>query len=197
MGPVEFVTTKNASELLKISASSLRVYAQHMESVGYSFKKIDNARQFSKHDLQIISEAMERYKLIGGSMKDALHYVIVKEEYGEEEAENLTPSVSTQPHNSELLDISQFKNELAQDVSTNINKTLNNHLEKVIEAISESNDNDKDIKPLEDEINRIRALNEQIKSERDHYKNKNAELVSELEEIKNMGIFEFRKWKKK
>lgn len=130
-------------------------------------------------------------------MKDALHYVIVKEEYGEEEAENLTPAVSTQSHNSEPLDISQFKNELAQDVSTNINKTLNNHLEKVIEAISESNDNDKDIKPLEDEINRIRALNEQIKSERDHYKNKNAELVSELEEIKNMGIFEFRKWKKK
>ncbi|MFK4182354.1 hypothetical protein ACI2K3_12410 [Staphylococcus cohnii] len=197
MGPVEFVTTKNASELLKISASSLRVYAQHMESVGYSFKKIDNARQFSKHDLQIISEAMERYKLIGGSMKDALHYVIVKEEYGEEEAENLTPAVSTQSHNSEPLDISQFKNELAQDVSTNINKTLNNHFEKVIEAISESNNNDKDIKPLEDEINRIRALNEQIKSERDHYKNKNAELVSELEEIKNMGIFEFRKWKKK
>jgi hypothetical protein len=54
-----------------------------------SFKKVENARQFSKHDLQIISEALERYKLTGGTIKDALHYVIVKEEKGEAEAEAL------------------------------------------------------------------------------------------------------------
>ena len=70
---VELVTTKNASNFLGVSASSLRVYAQHMEAVGYSFKKVENARQFSRYDLQIISEALERYKLSVGTNKYALH----------------------------------------------------------------------------------------------------------------------------
>ncbi|WP_210122785.1 hypothetical protein, partial [Staphylococcus sp. GDY8P196P] len=76
------LSTKNASQLLKISVSSMRLYAQTMEAMGYEFKKVDNARRFTKYDLQLISEAMERFKLVGGTMKQALHYTIVKFEQG-------------------------------------------------------------------------------------------------------------------
>lgn len=195
---VGFITTKNASSLLGVSASSLRVYAQHMESVGYSFKKVENARQFSKYDLQIISEALERYKLTGGAIKDALHYVIVKEEKGEAEAEALQSlPKETQSQELNTLDTEQLKKDLSQYISDNINSTLEKHFQNVTEAISDVSNTKDDTKPMQDEIERLRALNEQIKSDRDYYKNKHANLVSELEEIKNMGIFEFRKWKKK
>lgn len=195
---VGFITTKNASSLLGVSASSLRVYAQHMESVGYSFKKVENARQFSKYDLQIISEALERYKLTGGAIKDALHYVIVKEEKGEAEAEALQSlPKETQSQELNTLDTEQLKKDLSQYISDNVNSTLEKHFQNVTEAISDVSNTKDDTKPMQDEIERLRALNEQIKSDRDYYKNKHANLVSELEEIKNMGIFEFRKWKKK
>lgn len=203
-GSVEFTTTKNASDLLNISASSLRVYAQHMESLGYSFKKIDNARQFSKHDLQLINEAMERYKLTGGTIKDALHYVIVKEDYGEEEAEALQPVTDEQQsHEAALFDVGQFKNELSKDINSNINQTLNNHLDKVIEAVNTSKNGDIDTEHLQKEIERLHALNEQLERDRDRYKslyenNKvdTSNLRNEINKLKTMSIWEFRKWKK-
>ncbi|WP_311047154.1 hypothetical protein, partial [Staphylococcus epidermidis] len=63
------LSTKNASQFLNISVSSMRLYAKTMESLGYEFKTVENARRFTKYDLQIIYEAMERFKLVGGTMK--------------------------------------------------------------------------------------------------------------------------------
>ncbi|MBU0439061.1 hypothetical protein [Staphylococcus succinus] len=42
-----------------------------MEELGYSFKKVNNARQFSMYDLQLIQEARERHSQLGGTIKDA------------------------------------------------------------------------------------------------------------------------------
>ncbi|EBQ5921330.1 hypothetical protein CKL71_23730 [Salmonella enterica subsp. enterica serovar Typhi] len=194
---VGFITTKNASNLLGVSASSLRVYAQHMEAVGYSFKKVENARQFSKHDLQIISEALERYKLTGGTIKDALHYVIVKEEKGEAEAEALQ-SLPKEQHSQDIdrLDVEQFKQELSKYISNNINSTLEKHFQNVTEAISDVSNTQDDTKPMQEEIERLRALNEQLQDERDQYKLQNSNMSYEIEQLKSMSIWEFRKWKK-
>lgn len=68
MPEVKELSTKNTSQLLDISTSSVRLYAKTMESMGYEFKLVDNARRFSQYDIQIISEAMERYKLVGGTI---------------------------------------------------------------------------------------------------------------------------------
>lgn len=195
--PVEFITTKKASELLKISASTLRVYAQNMEALGYEFKKIDNARQFSQHDLQLINESMTRYKRRGGTMKDALHYVIVKEEKGEAEAEALQ-SLPKEQHSQDVesLDVEQFKQELSKYISDNINSTLEKHFQDVTEAISDVSNTQDDTKPMQEEIERLRALNEQLQDERDQYKLQNSNMSYEIERLKSMSIWEFRKWKK-
>ncbi|MCH4402431.1 hypothetical protein MKR48_12255 [Staphylococcus haemolyticus] len=195
---VELVTTKNASNFLGVSASSLRVYAQHMEAVGYSFKKVENARQFSRYDLQIISEALERYKLIGGTIKDALHYVVVKEEKGEAEAEALQSlPKEKQSQGVKAFDIEQFKQDLSQYINNNLNSTLEKHLQNVTEAITDISKSKDDTKPLQDEIERLRALNKQLESERDQYKLENSNMSNEMEKLRNMSIWEFRKWKKK
>lgn len=195
---VELVTTKNASNFLGVSASSLRVYAQHMEAVGYSFKKVENARQFSRYDLQIISEALERYKLSGGTIKDALHYVVVKEEKGEAEAEALQSlPKEKQSQGVKAFDIEQFKQDLSQYINNNLNSTLEKHLQNVTEAITDISKPKDDTKPLQDEIERLRALNKQLESERDQYKLENSNMSNEMEKLRNMSIWEFRKWKKK
>ena len=169
-----------------------------MESVGYSFKKVENARQFSRYDLQIISEALERYKLTGGAIKDALHYVIVKEEKGEAEAEALQ-SLPKEKQSQEVntFDVEQFKRDLSQYINDNLNNTLEKHLQDVTEAITDVSNTKDDTKPMQDEIERLRALNEQLESERDQYKLESSNMSDEIEQLKTMSIWEFRKWKKK
>lgn len=202
--PVEFITTKKASELLKISASTLRVYAQNMEALGYEFRKIDNARQFSQHDLQLINESMTHYKHRGGTMKDALHYVIVKENEGPEAAESLEASVSDkQSHSSARFDLNELQNDITQRINSNLNNILDHRFNELIEAIRKPEIDKEDINILKDDIARLRATNEEIRIDRDKYigineqlERENKELQQEIESLKNMSIWEFRKWKK-
>lgn len=202
--PVEFITTKKASELLNISASTLRVYAQNMEALGYEFKKIDNARQFSQHDLQLINESMTRYKHRGGTMKDALHYVIVKENEGPEAAESLETSISDQqPHSSTRFDLNELQNDITQKINNNLNNILDHRFNELIDAIRKPEIDKEDINILKDDIARLSASSEAIRNDRDKYielneqlERENEELQQEIESLKNMSIWEFRRWKK-
>lgn len=203
--PIEFITTKKASELLNISASTLRVYAQNMEALGYEFKKIDNARQFSQHDLQLINESMTRYKHRGGTMKDALHYVIVKESEGSEAAEALeTSGAVQQSHSSNHLDLNELQNDITQKINSNLNNILDHRFNELIGAIRKPEIDKEGINVLKDDIARLRATNEEIRIDRDKHigineqlERENKELQQEIESLKNMSIWEFRKWKKK
>lgn len=201
---VEFITTKKASELLKISASTLRVYAQNMESLGYEFKKIDNARQFSRYDLQLINESMTRYKNRGGTMKDALHYVIVKENEGPEAAEALeTSEVVQQSQKETQFDLNTFQNDIAQKINSNLDNILDHRFNELIEVIKKPEIDKEGINTLKDDIARLRASSEEIRNDRDKYirlyeqlERENEGLQQEIESLKNMSIWEFRKWKK-
>lgn len=203
--PIEFITTKKASELLNISASTLRVYAQNMEALGYEFKKIDNARQFSQHDLQLINESMTRYKHRGGTMKDALHYVIVKESEGSEAAEALETSRAVQQsHSSNHFDLNELQNDITQKINSNLNNILDHRFNELIGAIRKPEIDKEGINVLKDDIARLRATNEEIRIDRDKHigineqlERENKELQQEIESLKNMSIWEFRKWKKK
>lgn len=202
--PVEFITTKKASELLNISASTLRVYAQNMEALGYEFKKIDNARQFSQHDLQLINESMTRYKHRGGTMKDALHYVIVKESEGSEAAEALETSEAVQQsHSSKRFDLNELQNDITQKINNNLNNILDHRFNELIEAIRKPEIDKEDMNILKDDIARLRASSEAIRNDRDKYIGLNEqlerdkeELQQEIESLKNMSMWEFRKWKR-
>lgn len=202
MVSVDSITTKRASELLEISPSSLRVYAQTMELLEYEFKKVDNARQFTQYDLQIIREAMERYKLTGGTMKQALRYSIVKAEQGEEVANALpTHEVTTSDNN--LQSLQEVESHIVEQVTKGLADYIMSSNENTIQAIKSLNAPSEDVELLkdknasletsvshtQDELEKLRAENEVLKDE-------NIKLRSNLEQLQNMSIWEFRKWKK-
>jgi len=200
MKPIDFITTKGASEILNISTASLRSYAQHMEYIGYRFRKENNARQFTKHDIELIQEAMELFKYQGGTMKGSLQYVITKEIEGEEIANNLKVNNENETSYSEL---EIFKNDLIQNINSKIDSDLDHHINKIIEVVQNQNQKNDSIDDLKLEIRNLKHTNESLEKKisdlqamYSNVKNENAELRFYLTKFKSMGIFEFRKWKK-
>lgn len=213
----DLITTKNASQFLNISASSLRVYAQTMELLGYEFKRRENARQFSQYDLHIISEAMKFFKLHGGTMKTALHYAIVKEEQGEKIANalpELQDDYSEENNKPKKLDISAFSDEIITQISHNLIKRIDEQSHKstkdVIQALQELKTTKDDTYYLKEENDQLKGYIKQINEDKELYtkkykklEEKNEQLNFEIESlrkeissIKKMSMWEFRKWKK-
>lgn len=200
MKSIDFITTKGASEILNISTASLRSYAQHMEYIGYRFRKENNARQFTKHDIELIQEAMELFKYQGGTIKGSLQYIITKEIEGEEVANSLDVNNENEKSYSEL---EVFKNDLIQNINSKINSDLDHHISKVIEVVQNQNQKNDNIDDLKSEIKNLKHTNESLerkildlKTMYSNVENENAELRFYLTKFKSMGIFEFRKWKK-
>lgn len=182
----DYTSTKGASEALGISASNMRLYGKLMEELGYSFKKVNNARQFSMYDLQLIQEARERHSQLGGTIKDAFHYVIVKDKEGIEVAEELEP-VS----DNDLIDNS--------DVAITVNRleqTFNKGFESLLEAIQEEKQPPQSVSELEAEIESLRATEKELKDKIENKQTLIDELQRKYDEISNMSMWEFRKWKK-
>ena len=191
------LSTKNASQLLKISVSSMRLYAQTMEAMGYEFKKVDNARRFTKYDLQLISEAMERFKLVGGTMKQALHYTIVKFEQGKEVADAIPTPVTEK--DSTPTDLQEMQNNMVKQINSNFEYKLENNKNELLDALRDvvGNTNDsEDINHLREENERLRALYDEIKRTSDELKQENEKLRSDMDQFHKMSMLEFRKWKK-
>lgn len=191
------LSTKNASQILDISVSSMRLYAQTMESMGYEFKKVDNARRFTKYDLQLISDAMERFKLVGGTMKQALHYTIVKFEQGKEVADAIPePRKDTEQTPA---DLEALQSNLVKQINTNVHDELENHKQELLQAIKESNkviNDSEDINTLKEENERLNNLYEQDRAINEKLKQENTKLREQLKHFNSMSIWEFRKWKK-
>ncbi|MGG8954542.1 hypothetical protein [Staphylococcus ureilyticus] len=191
------LSTKNASQLLKISVSSMRLYAQTMEAMGYEFKKVDNARRFTKYDLQLISEAMERFKLVGGTMKQALHYTIVKFEQGKEVADAIPTPVTEK--DSTPTDLQELQNNMVKQINSNFEYKLESNKNELLDALRDvvGNTNDsEDINTLKEENERLRALYDEIKRTSDELKQENEKLRSDMDQFHKMSMWEFRKWKK-
>ncbi|MCC4221788.1 hypothetical protein AABD34_13080 [Staphylococcus saprophyticus] len=191
------LSTKNASQFLNISVSSMRLYAQTMESMGYEFKKVDNARRFTKYDLQLITDAMDRFKLVGGTMKQALHYTIVKYEQGQEVADAIPePRKETSKAPEDLKSLqSNLVNEISNSIQTELGKH-HNELLKAIEDTHSKQDNTEDINNLKQENNRLNKLYEQRQIDNEKLKQENAKLREQLDKFNSMSMWEFRKWKK-
>lgn len=191
------LSTKNASQLLEISVSSMRLYAQTMEAMGYEFKKIDNARKFTKYDLQLISEAMERFKLVGGTMKQALHYTIVKFEQGKEVADAIPTPVTEKE--STPTDLQELQNNMIKQINSNFDYKLEDNKNELLDALRDAvaNTSDsEDINNLKEENERLNKLYDEMKRNHDELKQENEKLRSDMDQFHKMSIWEFRKWKK-
>ena len=197
MAQVNELSTKNASQLLNISTSSVRLYAKTMEAMGYEFKQVDNARRYSQYDIQVISEAMERYKLVGGTMKQALHYTIVKFEQGKEVAGAIPTPVTEKE--STPADLQELQSNMINKINSNFEYKLEHNKNELLDAlrdvITSTNDSD-DINNLKEENERLNKLYDEMKRNHDELKEENANLRSDLEQLQNMSMWEFRKWKK-
>lgn len=185
---VAYVTTKQASELLKVSASSLRSYAQTMESFGYTFKKIDNARQFNEFDLQLIAEALTRFQSVGGTVKESLQYVIIKDKKGVDSAEQLNAEPEPTNNTIDLSVITEVQKNIVDTVTGVVNSSIDSGIERLLNAINGQDTTKEDLKRLESEsqkaLNEVQAL-----------KQENEKLKNELDQIKSMNYWQFRKWR--
>lgn len=191
------LSTKNASQLLEISVSSMRLYAQTMEAMGYEFKKVDNARKFTKYDLQLISEAMERFKLVGGTMKQALHYTIVKFEQGKEVADAIPTPVTEKE--STPTDLQELQNNMIKQINSNFDYKLEDNKNELLDALRDAvaNTNDsEDINNLKEENERLNKRYDEMKRNYDELKEENEKLKSAMDQFHKMSMWEFRKWKK-
>ena len=82
----DYMDTKNTSKFLKVSTATLCLYARYMETQGYTFRRVGNARRFSIYDREIIRKAIERSQKARESIKVSLSYFMAYYEYGEYEA---------------------------------------------------------------------------------------------------------------
>lgn len=175
----------------------MRLYAQTMESMGYDFKKVDNARRFTQYDLQLISDAMERFKLVGGTMKQALHYTIIKYEQGQEVADAIPEPRKDKEQTP--ADLEALQSNLVKQINTNVHDELENHKQELLQAIKESNkviNDSEDINTLKEENERLNSLYEQDRAINEKLEQENKKLHEQLQKFNSMSMWEFRKWKK-
>lgn len=180
------ISTKGAAEALGISASNMRLYGKLMEELRYSFKKVNNARQFSMYDLQLIQEARERHSQLGGTIKDAFHYVIVKDREGADAAEELEPV-----NDNELMDSSDVANTINR-----LEQTFNKGFESLMEAIQDDKAPNDEIMELQSDIELLQASEKELKDKLQEKQAQCEELQHKYNELSNMFMWEFRKWKK-
>lgn len=204
MAQVNELSTKNASQLLNISTSSVRLYAKTMEAMGYEFKQVDNARRYSQYDIQVISEAMERYKLVGGTMKQALHYTIVKFEQGKEVADAIPTPVTEKE--STPADLQELQRNMINKINSNFEYKLEHNKNELLDALRDvitSTNDSEDINNLKEENERLNKLYDELKrnadelkQNADELKQKNDKLKRDMDQFHKMSMWEFRKWKK-
>ncbi|MDW4362519.1 hypothetical protein QI100_12565, partial [Staphylococcus saprophyticus] len=145
-----------------------------------------NARQFSMYDLQLIQEARERHSQLGGTIKDAFNYVIVKDREGEQAANELEPV-----NDNELMDSSDVANTVNR-----LEQTFNKGFESLMEAIQDDKAPNDRVLELESEIELLQTTEKELKDKLQEKQTLIDELQHKYNELSNMSMWEFRKWKK-
>ena len=73
---MKYFQSGEVADMLNISTASLRSYAQMLEHVGYKFKKNTNKqRQYSEHDVNILSAMLALKNDHGLALKSAIEKV--------------------------------------------------------------------------------------------------------------------------
>ncbi|WP_230373069.1 hypothetical protein, partial [Staphylococcus epidermidis] len=177
-----------------ISVSSMRLYAKTMESLGYEFKTVENARRFTKYDLQIIYEAMERFKLVGGTMKQSLHYTIVKYEQGQEIADAMPQTTKKNRKVSDELEALQTN--MINEVSNNLKTELVKQYNELSKTIKNSQAQSSEIKYIKADYQTLNDKYNALLDENKKLKEENKRLHEEMNKLKSKSLWELRKWKK-
>lgn len=132
---------------------------------------------------------MERYKLVGGTMKQALHYTIVKFEQGQDVADAIPQPMREA---EETTDLTELQNNVTNEIINSMTAKLNELQTDLTETVKQLNGSDKQTEDIE----QLKKENETLKKQYDTLAEDYQKLHNELSQIANMSIWEFRKWKK-
>ncbi|MBU0439060.1 hypothetical protein [Staphylococcus succinus] len=112
--------------------------------------------------------------------------MIVKDRDGVEIAEDLEPV-----NDNELMDSSDVANTVNR-----LEQTFNNGVESLLEAIQDDKQRPVKVDELEAEIETLRTTEKELKDKLREKQTLIDELQHKYNELSNMSMWEFRKWKK-
>ena len=171
-----YITTKSVAQILGISEPSVRLHAQRMEKLGYTFQKWQNARQFRERDVRLIEEALKMNSETNHDLGTCFEYLVTRELEGQAAADEI---LDTQKPVVQRTDFLTKENEVYKDLKGD-NEEILSLLGEIKNSVANSE---------EDESEAVKKELEAIEEEK-------ARLQEELEAIKKMNYLEFRKWKK-
>lgn len=171
----EHLLTKDVAEVLGVSIPTVRNYAKTLEKYNHEFQKRKQARLWTDTEINIVRQAQDLYNSDDYPLDTCFQYAIASRNVGEEKArELLNKPVGVAPadHSPQL---------------ERLEKTL-------LEAI---NGIKQDIAPTErledsqqyiDQIEKLEQENKALQEALDTHK-------KELEHVKALNMWQFRKWK--
>lgn len=165
--------TSQVSELLNISVATVRNYAKKLEKYGHSFNFKQHARIWTDTEINMIHEIQDMTSKTDYTLEQCFKFIVTKHTEGLEVAEQgLTDVTGTYGV-----------------ISANRNAEITNISAK-IDILLERSTQNAELVEYEQREQDIRQELEELKQERQ-------QALEELESLKNMGYFQFRKWKNK
>lgn len=168
---MEYKMSKQVAEHLNVSVPTVRNYAKALEHAGHEFKTRKHARLWTDKEIRLIEDATDLYNAEDYPLEMCFRYAVIKENEGEEVAQSILERRESHPpveYNPQL-----------EQVSTDIKLVLE-HVKGIKDDLLLPEDTH--------QVDELQNTLEAVKKERDQYKN-------ELERLKTMSIWQFRKWK--
>lgn len=170
----EHLLTKEVAEVLDVSIPTVRNYAKALEKYNHKFQKRKQARLWTDIEISIIKEVQNLYTNNDYPLDTCFQYVIARRNVGEEKAKELLVNP-------------------VEEVSADYNNQLNRMENTLLNAINGLKDELMPTKKIEDpqqldQIEELKKKNEILEKEIDAHK-------KELEYIKSLNMWQFRKWK--
>lgn len=171
--------TKDVAGILDVSVPTVRNYAKALERYNHEFQKRKQARVWTDTEISIIREATDLFKNSDYTLENCFQYAIAKRNVGEDKAKELLKApvnYTQEAHNPQLQQMEQ----------------------NILQAISSVKDDltpDSDLLEYQDrEQDYIEQVNA-LKSELSASQNENEQLKQQLEHVKSLNMWQFRKWK--
>lgn len=169
--------TKQVADILEVSIPTVRNYAKKLEQYNHEFKMRKQARIWTDTEISIIREATDLFKDSEYTLDTCFQYAIAKRNVGEDKAKELLQAPYRPPEGG----------------------TVPAQYTKDIQAILEGINDIKDGLRPDNELLEYKESNEQyikeLKEELQTAKDEADTLRKELEHVKGLNMWQFRKWK--
>lgn len=169
--------TKQVADILEVSIPTVRNYAKKLEQYNYEFNMRKQARIWTDTEISIIREATALYKSSEYTLDTCFQYTIAKRNVGEDKARELLQAPYSPPAGDTAL------------------PEYTRNIQAILEGINDIKDGLRpDNELLEHKESNQQYINE-LKEELQTAKDEADTLRKELEHVKGLNMWQFRKWK--